>query len=295
MNDTPSIQWFPGHMAKTRRLIKESLPLVDAVVEIIDARIPRSSKNPEIDSLIGSKQKVVVLNKADMADPAKTKLWLDYYKDNGVPCISCDLKSGKGLNGFIPMLKESLAPLLQKRQERGIEGKPLRIMVVGIPNVGKSSFINRMAKTKRAKVEDRPGVTRGRQWVTLADGTELLDMAGVLWPKFEDKDVGIKLAYTGAIRDRIMDTELLGMKLLDFLHRFYPDLLEERFKIPSDLQAEPYELLELAAKGRGMIISKGEPDTERAAIKILDEFRGGQLGRITLELPPKSRGSMENV
>lgn len=295
MNDTPSIQWFPGHMAKTRRLIKESLPLVDAVVEIIDARIPRSSKNPEIEKIIGNKQRIVVLNKSDMADPAKTKLWLDYYKNSNIPCIASDLKSGKGINNFIPVLKESLTPLLEKRSARGILNKPLRIMVVGIPNVGKSSFINKMAKSKRAKVEDRPGVTRGRQWVTLADGTELLDMAGVLWPKFEDKDVGLKLAYTGAIKDRIMDTELLGMKLLDFLHRFYPELLQDRFKIEPDLEAEPYELLEYAAKNRGMLISKGEPDTERAAIKILDEFRGGQLGRITLELPPKSRESTQNV
>ena len=285
-----TIQWFPGHMAKTRRLIKESLPLVDIVVEIIDARIPRSSRNPEIDKLIGNKPRVVVLNKADIADGAKTKLWLEHFESEGVPAMSLDLKSGKGLNGFLPLLKEVLKPLLEKRAERGIGNKPIRIMIVGIPNVGKSSFINKMAKSKRAKVEDRPGVTRGRQWVTLSDGTELLDMAGVLWPKFEDKDVGVKLAYTGAIKDNILDIEELAMKLVTFLHKFYPQVLTDRFKIDADDESEPYDLLCKCALNRGMIISKGEPDTERAAIKILDEFRNGTLGRITLELPPRFRG-----
>ena len=285
-----TIQWFPGHMAKTRRLIKESLPLVDIVVEIIDARIPRSSRNPEIDKLIGNKPRVVVLNKADIADGAKTKLWLEHFESEGVPAMSLDLKSGKGLNGFLPLLKEVLKPLLEKRTERGIGNKPIRIMIVGIPNVGKSSFINKMAKSKRAKVEDRPGVTRGRQWVTLSDGTELLDMAGVLWPKFEDKDVGVKLAYTGAIKDNILDIEELAMKLVTFLHKFYPQVLTDRFKIDTDDESEPYDLLCKCALNRGMIISKGEPDTERVAIKILDEFRNGTLGRITLELPPRFRG-----
>ena len=271
-----TIQWFPGHMAKTRRLIKESLP--------------RSSRNPEIDKLIGNKPRVVVLNKADIADGAKTKLWLEHFESEGVPAMSLDLKSGKGLNGFLPLLKEVLKPLLEKRAERGIGNKPIRIMIVGIPNVGKSSFINKMAKSKRAKVEDRPGVTRGRQWVTLSDGTELLDMAGVLWPKFEDKDVGVKLAYTGAIKDNILDIEELAMKLVTFLHKFYPQVLTDRFKIDADDESEPYDLLCKCALNRGMIISKGEPDTERAAIKILDEFRNGTLGRITLELPPRFRG-----
>ena len=288
MNET--IQWFPGHMAKTRRLIKESLPLVDAVVEIIDARIPRSSRNPEIDKLIGTKPRIVILNKADIADSTKTKLWLDYFKSENIIAMSVDLKSGKGLNAFHNVLQEALSDLIERRKQRGIAGKPIRIMIVGIPNVGKSSFINKMAKSKRARVEDRPGVTRGRQWVTLSDGTELLDMAGVLWPKFEDKDVGVKLAYTGAIKDNILDTEELGMKLCDFLHRFYPDLLKERFKIEPQDESEPYELLSKCALNRGMIISKGEPDTERAAIKILDEFRSGTLGKITLELPPGYRG-----
>ena len=294
MSDTQNIQWFPGHMAKTRRLIKESLPLVDAVVEIIDARIPRSSRNPEIDKLIGAKPRVVILNKADIADNAKTKLWLDYFNENNIQAMSVDLKSGKGLNGFLPLLKTALSDLIEKRKQRGIAGKPIRIMIVGIPNVGKSSFINKMAKSKRAKVEDRPGVTRGRQWVTLSDGTELLDMAGVLWPKFEDKDVGIKLAFTGAIKDNILDTEELSMKLVSFLHKFYPELLKERFKIEPDDDSEPYDLLCKCALNRGMIISKGEPDTERAAAKILDEFRSGTLGRITLELPPRFR-SDDNV
>lgn len=289
MSDTQNIQWFPGHMAKTRRLIKESLPLVDAVVEIIDARIPRSSRNPEIDKLIGEKPRIVILNKADIADSAKTKLWLDYFNENDIHALSVDLKSGKGLNGFLPLLKNALSDLIEKRKQRGIAGKPIRIMIVGIPNVGKSSFINKMAKSKRAKVEDRPGVTRGRQWVTLSDGTELLDMAGVLWPKFEDKDVGIKLAYTGAIKDNILDTEELSMKLVTFLHKFYPEVLKERFKIEPEDDSEPYDLLCKCALNRGMIISKGEPDTERAAAKILDEFRSGALGKITLELPPRFR------
>lgn len=291
MSDT-TIQWFPGHMAKTRRLIKESMPLVDAVVEIIDARIPRSSRNPEIDKLIVEKPRIVILNKADTADKAKTKIWLEFFENQGVFAMAADLKSGRGLNDFLPLLKKTLQPLIERRTQRGIQGKPLRIMVVGIPNVGKSSFINKMAKSKRTKVEDRPGVTRGRQWVTLADGTELLDMAGVLWPKFEDKDAGLKLAYTGAIKDNVLDTEDLAARLLDFLYKFYPEVLEERFKIEKNQELQPYELLNLVATNRGMLISKGEPDTLRAAAKVLDEFRSGALGKITLELPPKSRGSV---
>lgn len=291
MSDT-TIQWFPGHMAKTRRLIKESMPLVDAVVEIIDARIPRSSRNPEIDKLIVEKPRIVILNKADTADKAKTKIWLEFFENQGVFAMAADLKSGRGLNDFLPLLKKTLQPLIERRTQRGIQGKPLRIMVVGIPNVGKSSFINKMAKSKRTKVEDRPGVTRGRQWVTLADGTELLDMAGVLWPKFEDKDAGLKLAYTGAIKDNVLDTEDLAARLLDFLYKFYPEVLEERFKIEKNQELQPYELLNLVANNRGMLISKGEPDTLRAAAKVLDEFRSGALGKITLELPPKSRGSV---
>ena len=245
------IQWFPGHMAKTRRLMKANLPLVDVVVEITDARVPASSRNPEMKNLVGGKPRVVVLNK------------------------------------LVPTVKEVMKKELEKRVAKGMEGKPIRIMVVGIPNVGKSSFINRVAGGKRAKVEDRPGVTRGKQWVTLEKGIDLLDMPGVLWPKFDDKTVGEHLAFTGAIKDDILDTELLAMRLADLLNRECHSLLCARYKLTDEETAniEPYDLLSLIGAKRGMKVSGGEVDTERAAAMLLDEFRGGKIGRITLEMP----------
>ena len=281
------IQWFPGHMAKTRRLMKENLPLVDVVVEITDARVPASSRNPEMKNLVGGKPRVVVLNKCDMADEALTAEWIEYYRTNGVRTVAMDCRSGKGLNKLVPTVKEVMKKELEKRAAKGMEGKPIRMMIVGIPNVGKSSFINRVAGGKRAKVEDRPGVTRGKQWVTLEKGIDLLDMPGVLWPKFDDKTVGEHLAFTGAIKDDILDTELLAMRLADLLNREYHSLLCERYRLTDEETAgiEPYDLLSLIGAKRGMKISGGEVDTERAAAMLLDEFRGGKIGRMTLEMP----------
>ena len=281
------IQWFPGHMAKTRRLMKANLPLVDVVVEITDARVPASSRNPEMKNLVGGKPRVVVLNKCDMADEALTAEWIEYYRANGVKAIAMDCRSGKGLNKLVPTVKEVMKKELEKRAAKGMEGKPIRIMVVGIPNVGKSSFINRVAGGKRTKVEDRPGVTRGKQWVTLEKGIDLLDMPGVLWPKFDDKTVGEHLAFTGAIKDDILDTELLAMRLADLLNREWHSLLCERYKLTDEETAdiEPYDLLSLIGAKRGMKVSGGDVNTERAAAMLLDELRGGKIGRITLEMP----------
>lgn len=281
------IQWFPGHMAKTRRLMKANLPLVDVVVEITDARVPASSRNPEMKNLVGGKPRVVVLNKCDMADEVLTAEWIEYYRANGVKAIAMDCRSGKGLNKLFPTVKEVMKKELEKRAAKGMEGKPIRIMVVGIPNVGKSSFINRVAGGKRTKVEDRPGVTRGKQWVTLEKGIDLLDMPGVLWPKFDDKTVGEHLAFTGAIKDDILDTELLAMRLADLLNREWHLLLCERYKLTDEETAdiEPYDLLSLIGAKRGMKVSGGDVNTERAAAMLLDEFRGGKIGRITLEMP----------
>ena len=281
------IQWFPGHMAKTRRLMKENLPLVDVVVEITDARVPFSSRNPEMKSLVGSKPRVVILNKCDTADEAITQEWIEHYKSKGINAIATDCRSGRGLNKLAPVVREVLKNELEKRARKGMEGKPIRMMIVGIPNVGKSSFINRFAGGKRAKVEDRPGVTRGKQWVTLDKGIDMLDMPGVLWPKFEDKTVGEHLAFTGAVKDDILDIETLAARLADVLNHEAHKQLCERYKLTDEetFEIEPFALLELIGAKRGMKISGGEIDTERAASMLLDEFRGGKIGRITLERP----------
>lgn len=289
MTEAPSIQWFPGHMAKTRRLMRESLRLVDIVVEVIDARIPISSRNPELPGLVGQKPRIVLLNKCDAADDAVTRDWCSYYKEQGVVAIPTDCRSGKGIRQFVPAVKEVLRPLLERRAQKGMQGAPIRMMIVGIPNVGKSSFINRMAGSRRTKVEDRPGVTRGRQWVNLENGIDLLDMPGVLWPKFEDKRVGEYLAFTGAVKDNVVDIELLSMRLLELLNRRYHRLLCDRYKLTDEETAEieAYDLLKLVARKRGMLQPGGEANTERAAIAVLDEFRSGKIGKITLETPQK--------
>lgn len=287
LTQTPSIQWFPGHMAKTRRVMKESLGLVDIVVELRDARIPKSSRNPEIEKIVGSKPRLVVFNKADIADPVVTKEWQDYYKSHGVRTLALDCRSGKGVKDLVPAVRDALSDLLAKRKAKGMESRPIRMMIVGVPNVGKSSLINRLAGGKRVKVEDRPGVTRGKQWVRLENGIELLDMPGVLWPKFDDKQVGERLAYTGAIKDDVFDLEWVAMRFLDLLRKRYPNLLEERFKVtPEESEdLEPFDLLELVGRKRGMMMSGGVVNTERAAITVLDEFRSGKIGRISLERP----------
>ncbi|HIS76956.1 MAG TPA: ribosome biogenesis GTPase YlqF [Candidatus Merdivicinus excrementipullorum] len=292
MAQTPNIQWFPGHMAKTRRLIQDQVKLVDLVVELTDARIPQSSRNPELNKWIGEKRRLLVLNKSDAADPDLTARWLRYYREQGIPAIAVDARSGKGINQFLPAVREILADITEKRQAKGMVGRPIRMMIVGIPNVGKSSFINRVAKEKRAKVEDRPGVTVDKQWIAVAKDVDLMDTPGVLWPKFEDPAVGEKLAFTGAVKDQILDVELLAMRLLGWLREEYPALLA-RFKLnPEDLEGrEEYELLELVGRRRGMLVSGGEVDTLRAAAMILDEYRGGKLGRLSLEAPPKKEGT----
>lgn len=288
MSEMADIQWFPGHMAKTRRMIQSNLSLVDGVVEILDARIPESSRNPEMDRLVKGKPRMFVLNKADMADDNATVKWLNYYKSKGFTAIKISCKSGNGLKNFLPAVKEQmLSELMARRHEKGIENAPLRLMIVGIPNAGKSTFINRMAKSKKAKAEDRPGVTRTKQWVKLGDNVEMLDMPGVLWPKFEDQNAARKLAFTGAVKDDILDIEALASLLLENLAVNYPDSLMERYKI--DFEGTGFELLEKLGRKRGMLISGGEVNTERAAITLLDEFRSGKLGNITLELPAEDK------
>ena len=285
MSEIQSIQWFPGHMTKTKRRIQDSLKLVEAVAEIIDARVPVSSRNPDLDQLVQSKPRIILLNKCDMADPVQTNKWISHFQKKGAYALAVDCKSGKGLQGFMPLVRSVLADQIEAWKAKGMVGRSIRVMVVGIPNVGKSSFINKMSKSSKVKVEDRPGVTRGNQWVTIAKGFDLLDTPGVLWPKFEDPAVGEKLAFTGAVKDQIMDTEQLAGRLLELLVRLYPRSLQERYKVqPADMEGKPgYELLEAIGRKRGMLISGGEIDTERAAIMVLDEFRGGKLGKVTLE------------
>lgn len=295
MSDEISVQWFPGHMAKTRRLMQSNLKLVDAVVEMTDARIPISSRNPEMDRLVGSKPRLVILNKCDAADETANSMWLDYYKRKGIMSIATDCRSGKGVNKFLPSLKELLKEQISVWNSKGMVGRPIRIMIVGIPNVGKSSFINRLAGSKRAKVEDRPGVTRGKQWVSIGNEIELLDMPGVLWPKFEDKTVGEHLAFTGAVKDDVMDLEYLACRLLQFLYEKYPDNIIKRYNISLDDIYEDdmsmsncslgFEILERIGKKRGFLVSGGEINTERAAITVVDEFRSGKLGRLSIETP----------
>lgn len=285
MSEAQTIQWFPGHMTKTRRKIQASLKLVDAVAEIIDARIPVSSRNPELHKIIENKPRIILMNKCDMADPSQTARWVSYYQKEGVLAIPVDCKSGRGLNQFIPKVRELLKDRIIQWEQKGMVNRTIRVMIVGIPNVGKSSFINRMAKQNRAKVEDRPGVTRGNQWFTIGKAFDLLDTPGVLWPKFDDPNVGEKLAFTRAVKDQIVDTEQLASRLLEVLRDEYSAMLAARYKLEKyDLRPlQGYELLELIGRKRGMLASGGEIDTERASIMVLDEFRSAKLGKITLE------------
>lgn len=280
MSEVGNIQWFPGHMTKTKRLIEADLKLVDAVVEITDARIPESSRNPILDELIKDKPRIMIMNKCDYADDSATAAWRRYYSEKGITVITCDCRSGKGINRFLPTVKTLLSDLIERRKSRGMIGKALRLMVVGIPNVGKSSFINRMAKTKKTKVGDKPGVTRGKQWVSIDKDVELLDMPGILWPKFDDQIAAQRLAFTGAIKDDVMDTEALARALGKLLLEDYPELMKARYKISGE-----GDVLTEIAKARGMLVSGGVPDTERAAAALLDEYRGGKIGKITLETP----------
>lgn len=294
MTEIPSIQWFPGHMAKTKRMIKSSLPLVDAVAEVIDARIPVSSRNPDLQNLIEGKPRIVILNKCDTADEQAVQKWISYYNSKGITAIPTDCRSGRGVNKFVPAVKSVLKDTIAKFEAKGMSGRVLHVMIVGIPNVGKSSLINRLAKQKKAKVEDRPGVTLNKQWVKIADDVELLDMPGVLWPKFEDKTVGERLAFTGAVKDDVVDVEALASRLLFVLNDMYNDTLCTRYKIETESEEDGYDILRKVGKARGMLISGGEINTERAAITVLDEFRSGKLGRVTLELPEKGERKNEN-
>lgn len=284
MEDKLNLQWFPGHMAKTRRQIKEDLSRVDAVVEIADARIPRSSRNPELPELVGRKPRLLLLNKSDLADAAANQIWMQHYRAAGTPALLVDCLTGRGLDRFVPTVRELLSEKLERDAQRGMK-KAIRLMVVGVPNSGKSSFINRLAGGKRAKVEDRPGVTRSNQWIRLQSGLELLDTPGVLWPRFEDQWTGLALAFTGAIRDDATDMESVAARLLLHLARLYPQLLAERYKLAETQETTGVELLCAVGRRRGFLISGGEVDTERASRVALDEFRGGKLGRLTLELP----------
>lgn len=284
-----NIQWFPGHMAKTRRLIGESLKLVDAVIEILDARIPISSRNPEIIKLLEGKPTITLLNKAGLADPAVSREWLEYFRRRGetVP-ILVDCSTGEGLNQIAPALNELLSEKLARWQERGMTGRHVKAMIVGVPNVGKSTLINRLSAEKKAKAENRPGVTRHGQWVVTKSGFNLYDTPGVLWPKFDDVIIGENLAFTGAIKEEILDIESLACSLLGRIRKLYPEMLSERYKIGDVSQYDDYndyELLEVIGKKRGFLISGGEINTERTASTLLDEFRAAKIGRMTLEVP----------
>ncbi len=281
-----SIQWFPGHMAKTRRLLQESLRSVDAVVEVVDARIPLSSRNPELDSWVGRKPRLVILNKADLADDQATCRWIEHFRRRGVMAMAVDCKSGRGIRQFMPNVRELLHDQVERWEAQGIR-RPIRAMIVGIPNVGKSSFINRLNVGGKAKVEDRPGVTRQNRWFVV-EGAQLLDTPGVLWPKFDDHTVALHLAFTGAIKDQVLDMEEMACELLSILTTDYCPLLLSRYKLDPPVPQDRWELLGLIARKRGMLLSGGETDTERAAIMLLDEYRGGKLGRMTLEKPEGS-------
>ncbi len=280
-----NVQWFPGHMAKTRRLIKEALPLVDGVVELVDARIPYSSHNPELNDIIKNKPKIVLLNKCDVANKTATSIWLKHYKEQGSYALAVDCKTGKGLNRFEETVKDALSDVIKRNEAKGMANKPLRLMVVGIPNTGKSSFINRMGKNAKAQVADKAGVTRHNQWFVVGNGIELLDTPGVLWPKFDDPEIGDRLAFIGSVKDEITDKETLVCRLLETLCKTKPEAISERYKIEIDEGMQGWEILELIGRKRGFLIKGGEIDFERAAVIVTDEFRAGMLGRITLELP----------
>ncbi len=284
--DNLNIQWYPGHMTKTRRQMEADVKLVDAVCEIVDARIPMASRNPDIDAIFGSKPRIVILNRMDLADPNATKLWADYFRSKGMEAVSMDCKNRKGVTDFIPAVRSVLKEKIERNAAKGMN-KPIKVMVVGIPNVGKSTLINQISGRKGAKAENRPGVTRGKQWVTVGNGLLLLDTPGILWPKFEDPEVGMMLAYTGAVKEDILDLEELSSRLMALLWERYPDAVRARYGIDMPQDSTGYELLEAAGRKRGLLLARGEINTERMARVLLDEFRSGKLGRFTLETPPK--------
>ena len=284
MQENMNIQWYPGHMTKTRRQMEQDLKQVDAVCEIMDARIPISSRNPDIDNICGNKPRMVILNRLDLADPDATARWAAYFKGRGIAAVATDCKSRKGINQFTPAVRQLLQEKIQRDAAKGMT-RALRIMIVGIPNVGKSTLINQISGRKGAKAENRPGVTRGKQWVTVDKDLLLMDTPGILWPKFEDPNVGMMLAYTGAVKDGVMDLEELACRLMELLNQRYPAMLKDRYGIECEADTPGWQLLEAAGKKRGYLLAKGEINTERMAKVLIDEFRGGKLGRLTLELP----------
>lgn len=283
------IQWYPGHMAKTRRMIAEQVKNVDIVVEILDARIPISSRNPDVDSMVGEKPRLIVLNRADQADEGMNRCWAEHFRSKGWSVLQTDSKSGAGVSQFAAVVRSVLKEQIARWTEKGQVGRPVRAMVIGIPNVGKSTFINQVAKRKSAKAQNRPGVTRGKQWITVDSGLELMDTPGILWPKFEDQSVGLHLAYTGAVKDTIMDLETLASHLMALLARRYPEAIAARYKLEISPEMEGWQLLEAAGRRRGFLISGGEVDLERMARVLLEEYRSGKLGRFTLEAPEDIR------
>ena len=280
------IQWFPGHMTKAQRMIEENLAMVDAVCEILDARIPYSSRNPDIDRLAGDKPRLVILNRADLADPQMTARWRKYFESRGLAILETDAKSGKGVGTFAPAVRRLLKDKLAAYEAKGQVGRPLRVMILGIPNVGKSTFINKVAGRKAAIAGDKPGVTRGKQWINIDQGLDLLDTPGILWPKFDSQEVGEMLAITNAIKADVLDKETLGANFMLRLRELYPKAIEERYKFVPDPDMNGFELLEQAAKKRGFLVSRGEYDIERMANTLLGEYHDGKLGRLTLEAPP---------
>ncbi len=283
--DGMNIQWYPGHMTKTRRMIAEQMKHMDAVCEILDARVPLSSRNPDVEELTAGKPRLMVLNRVDLADPAATRAWGAWFRGRGFAVLECNARQGQGTRQFPAAVRGLLADKLASYAEKGQAGRMLRVMILGIPNVGKSTFINQVARRKTAKAEDRPGVTRAKQWVPVDQSLELLDTPGMLWPKFEDPGVGFRLACTGAVRDEIMDLEELAARLMAYLGERYPQALADRYKVEPEAEDSGYGLLEKAGRKRGFVLRGGEIDTERMARILLDEFRGGKLGRFTLELP----------
>ena len=282
--DNMNIQWYPGHMTKTRRQIESDLKQVDAICEIVDARIPISSRNPDIDTICGNKPRIVILNRMDLADPNATKQWMSYYKEKGIAAIATDCKTRRGIADFLPAVRSVLKEKIERDAARGMK-RAIRVMIVGIPNVGKSTLINQISGRKGAKAENRPGVTRGKQWVTVEGGLLLLDTPGILWPKFEDPNVGLALAFTGAVKEGVIDLEELACRLMELLYKRYPQAVTERYGIELPQGTPGYELLESAAKKRGFLLARGEIHTERMAKVLVDEYRSGKLGRFTFEVP----------
>ena len=291
MNETQyeklAIQWFPGHMTKAQRMIEENMKLVDAVCELLDARIPYSSRNPDIDRLAGDKPRLVILNRTDLADPAVTAKWREYFKALGLAVIETDAKTGKGVNQFPSAVRTLLKDKIAALEAKGQGSRPLRLMILGIPNVGKSTFINKVAGRKAAIAGDKPGVTRGKQWINIDTGLDLLDTPGILWPKFDSQEVGEALALTNAIKADVLDKETLAANFMLRLRAMYPGIIEARYKFTPDPEKNGFELLEDAGRKRGFLISRGEVDTERMANTLLAEYHDGKLGRISLETPPE--------